>query len=555
MAGKEFERREILRMLAMAAAGVTSPGLFLLPSSCKAADYRRGDAKFGIPIWPSDGGRRTSSDVNVTQLENAKKGDPTWLIPASRRAWHRIEGYVWPPSVNRGGSINFFVTTDEPDYVMKIYRLGWYGGDGARLMATIPISGIVQTNPSLDASVNLADCNWRKPYVLNIPYDPEDPTYWASGMYLAQMTQNKSGKQNYIPFVVRDDARASDVKFVQSILTYHAYNSWGHYSLYLGGATQVFGERARKVSLNRPYYRGFGAGDLLNLGYEMSALRFLERDGYDTTYTTEVDLHQNSDELFWGRIAFFGGHTEYWSTAMRNHLQAAVDTGVNVIFTDANSIYWHVRFENDSNNTPNRILVCYKDSTEDPYSADPQTAPETTVRFCDPPVNWPQDPLVGLSTDYNSRLGVDGDVIIADASNWVFNGTGLRNGDRLENFLGPEVDTRGLSPAGLQILTETPFQSPGGSGVAQMSIYQAGSGAWVFDSGTSRFNYGLDDFYELGLNFTPTYPDLYTNPRGNPLVQQMMRNLLSRMLAGSQNHLHGFSHSDQDHPGVAAGER
>jgi hypothetical protein len=516
MAGQEFERREILRMLVLAAGAATLPSGMLLSTGC------------GNSSQP-DTAQPNTVQPNTVQIENAKQGDPSWLIQASNRAWHRIEGYVSPPSVNRGGSISFFLTTDEPDYVMKIYRLGWYGGDGARLLKTVQLTGIVQPNCSFDASVNLTDCNWKNPYVLNVPYNAADPTDWASGIYLAQLTQNKSGKQSYIPFVVRDDARSSAIRYVTSLLTSHAYNGWALYSLYLGGVKQVFEDRGRKVSLNRPFYRGFGAGDLLNLGYEMSALRFLEREGYDTTYTTEVDLHENSNELSGVRVALFGGHTEYWSTAMRNHLQAAVDAGVNVIFTDANSIYWHVRFESDVNGTRDRIMVCYKDAAEDPYSQDPLTASETTVRFCDPPLDWPQDPLVGLSTDYNSRLGVEGDVIVSDASNWVFDGTGLSNGDHLEHFLGQEVDTRGVSPPGLQILAETPFQSPGGSGIAQMSVYQASSGAWIFDSGTSRFNYGLDDFYELALNFSPTLVGISTNPRGSPQVQQMMRNLLSRM--------------------------
>jgi hypothetical protein len=215
---------------------------------------------------------------------------------------------------------------------------------------------------------------------------------------------------------------------------------------------------------------------------------------------------------------------------MRDNLQAAIDAGVSAIFTDADSIYWQSRLESDSAGVRDRILVCYKDASEDPDSSNPDTSADTTVEFREPPVNWPEEPLIGLMFNHNSELGVSGDVVISDDSNWIFAGTGLRNGDHLAHFLGPEVDSsHGHSPAATDIVAESPFQSTIGSGVAEMSVYRARSGAYVFDSGTSRFNYGLDDFYDLALDFSPNLVGLSTNPRGSPEVQQMVRNLLSRM--------------------------
>jgi len=470
---------------------------------------------------------------NPIQLENAKQGDPSWTITTANRAWFVLEGFTSRPSVNRGESISFYVYAQaDPTYTMQIYRLGWYGGAGARLLQTIQLTGYHQPLCTTQPVTNLQECDWDHPYLLNVPYNANDPTDWASGIYLAKLTGSKTGKQNYIPFIVRDDARASAIKFLSATMTWAAYNPWGKYDLYEGGDSQVFADRGRKVSFDRPFYHGFGAGELLNLGYEFSSMRFLEREGYDVTYTSEVRLHENGSELLNSRIAFSGGHSEYWTRTMRDNLQAAIDAGVSVIFMDANSIYWQARLESDSQGVPDRTVVCYKDATEDPYAANTATAMDTTVKFRDPPVNWPEEPLIGVMFNLNSDLGTSGDVIVHDAGSWVFANTGLRDGERLVNFLGPEVDSdHGLSPADIDVLAESPFTAVLGNGTAEMTVYQASSGAFVFDSGTSRFAYGLDDFRTLAQTFSPMLPGLSTGtvPGASPAVQQMMRNLLQHM--------------------------
>ena len=64
------------------------------------------------------------------KFENAKAGDATWAIgnPSDRD----IEGFAGATSVNRGGSINFYARTASPSFTIQVYRMGWYGGVGAR---------------------------------------------------------------------------------------------------------------------------------------------------------------------------------------------------------------------------------------------------------------------------------------------------------------------------------------------------------------------------------------------------------------------------------------
>src|SRR5262249_19986246 len=160
-----------------------------------------------------------------------------------------------------------FVSTIDASYQIRVFRMGWYGGAGAReVMSPVIGAGAVQPMPIPDPVTGLIECNWTNPYFLTIPNDPSDPTNWCSGVYLAQLTGLQSGKQSYIIFVVRDNSRHSTYLFQCSVTTYQAYNNWGGASLYLFNSPNG---KADKVSFNRPYAispiaaaaYGMGAGD------------------------------------------------------------------------------------------------------------------------------------------------------------------------------------------------------------------------------------------------------------------------------------------------------
>lgn len=194
--------------------------------------------------------------INPVQKENAKAGTRAWQLinPALN---HEIEGYASLTSVNRGSAISLFVNTVDPNYLIEVYRMGWYGGLGARLVAgAVTRPGIAQPIPVEDAGNGyLIECNWADPYNLPIPDNP-DPTDWCSGVYLAKLTGTVSGKQSYIMFVVRDGNRASDCLFQSSVTTFQAYNEWGGRSLYgwEGGSGSCAISGGKKVSFNRPYF-------------------------------------------------------------------------------------------------------------------------------------------------------------------------------------------------------------------------------------------------------------------------------------------------------------
>jgi hypothetical protein len=461
---------------------------------------------------------------NPIQTENSKTGTTDWQLtnPAENG---EIEGYASLTSVNRGGQIRFYVKSNDANYTIDIFRMGWYGlAGGRRVMNTITRSRTSQ--PSCPTNSNgMTECNWTNPYVLTVPGD-SDPTNWASGVYLAKLTGTSSGKQSYIIFVVRDDARSSQYLVAIDFTTYQAYNNWGGKSLYDFNSD---GARASKVSFNRPFAAGpqdgaeygVGAGEFLTnyapdtetypAAWEYNAVRWMEKEGYDISYASVVDLHEQ-DDLLDNHAAYLSwGHNEYWSTAMFNNVETARDNGVNLGFFGANVAYWQIRFESSpATGQANRTQVCYK-STSDPVNG-----PTETLKFRD--LDRPESELVGV---FYATDPVDGDIVVQNTSHWVFDGTGLSDGAVLPGLLGYEVDefNPGASPAGIILLGNSHY---GGGEYSNMSLYTAESGATVFATGSMQWVWALDDYNATGLR-----PSLL-----NEAAEKMTQNILAKFAEG-----------------------
>ncbi|MFL6692665.1 MAG: N,N-dimethylformamidase beta subunit family domain-containing protein, partial [Ramlibacter sp.] len=342
---------------------------------------------------------------NVIQQENAKPGDADWGLTALSDT-PTVEGYASATSVNRGETIRFFVSSAAPTYKMTIYRLGWYGGTGARKMMSVTLNGSRQPMPTPDPQTGMIDANWAESYRLTIP-SSSDKTDWATGVYLAKLTPS-SGTESYIMFVVRDDSSPSTYVFQSATNTAQAYNNWGGKSLYAFNSTNG---AARKVSYNRPYRRqafsDTGSGQFLS--FEINFLRFMEREGYDVSYLTNIDVHADASRLLNHRAFLVAGHDEYWTYEMRAGVQAARGRGVHLGFFSGNQTYWQARLEpSPRTGDPNRTLVGYKDfsQSEDPYALDGDLSNDKyiTVRFRDiqrlfgvnDPVAQPENSLVGV---------------------------------------------------------------------------------------------------------------------------------------------------------------
>jgi hypothetical protein len=471
--------------------------------------------------------------------ENARPGTGDWRLdrPATAR---EIEGYASATSINRGEAILLYVNTAAPSYVLEVFRMGWYQGLGARrVFGPIALAGTEQSMPVMDPASGLVDCAWINPFVL-ATVNPADAHDWPSGVYLARLTAAGSAAQSYILFVVRDDARQTDLLVQLGVTTYQAYNAWGGKSLYRWGSSDR--RRASKLSFNRPYAAnaqnpaaavGMGAGEFLtnlqphpeayrvsNAGWDCNMLRWLEREGFDVAYCTDLDTHRRPERLLRCKAWLSIGHDEYWSWEMRGHVEAARDAGVNLGFFGANCAYWQVRFEaSAASGTADRIMVCHKNAARDPLARDEPS--RATDRWRSPAVNRPEEQLIGVMYAGDP---VDADIVVTAAGHWVFSGTGLEAGAVLPGLLGYEVDrAHDRAPAGVEILAESPWVAltdAARCGVAHMSLTTAPSGALVFATGSIQWAWGLDD-----LNAPSLRPS-----RLNPAAQQITRNVLRRLV-------------------------
>jgi hypothetical protein len=458
-----------------------------------------------------------ASASNPIVLENTYAGTLSWQLgpKQSDDVTSQIKGFASATSVNKGQAITFRVTVHPAQtFTIDIYRVGWYGGTGGRLLiSSAPIAGISQPGctPSpatLDVAV---ECHWSSSYSVTIP------TSWTSGVYLAKLT-NAAGYQNYSIFVVRDDDRTADFVYQLPVTTYAAYNDYGNSSLYL----KINGLTMARVSFDRPY-RSDGSGDGDGSGlfaYDQAFVRWMEMNGYDVTYTTSVDTHVRTVALPRYRAFINSGHDEYWSRAMYDTVQGARDSGVQLGFFSGNTIFWQIRFENSTSaapfaGVPNRIIVCYKDKGRDlnaghtdPYSM--------TARWRDLDMPRPEQQLVGVQFGWQENItnypspAVPGIgqppapyETVGDESNWVYASlnvsagqslTGLRPGYEFDaDYSEPSAPVHYDRPANrsysmiastlVPMFYLTPTLQDSDS-TAVTSLYQADSGSWVFGAGS-----------------------------------------------------------------------
>lgn len=482
--------------------------------------------------------------ANAIVAENCQPGTESWIV---RELDESIEGYAWPESAAAGETLNFYIRTDAPHYTLSIFRTGYYGGLGARLINRVEN---LESNPQPTCERNrqtgLISCaNWSPTYSFVVPDD------WVSGIFLAVLQRVDTGGANSFTFTIRDDRRKAALLFQQSTFTYQAYNRYGGKSSYHyadgDDCPTIAGQpRAVAVSLRRPLDPD--GGDMLtgNSGNtyfvaEFPMVRWLEAQGYDVSYVTNFDVHQYGkagarNGLLDHRVFLSVGHDEYWSQEVRDAITAARDAGVHIGIFSANTAYWRVRLENDPYTaSPDSVMAVYK--TTQSGVEDPSGIHTGTWR--DPEgVNNPENELLGVMyIGDNDQRSFSIRVSAEQAADRIYRhtdlqtmpaGTYARIGAGTVGWEWDAVADNGHSPAGLQILAGSPvygmlLQDAGnaangnvGQAEANATRYTTPSGAIVFASGTIQWSHGLGS---EGLLSLPA----------DPYVVQITYNILSDM--------------------------
>ncbi|MCU1271981.1 MAG: hypothetical protein JWN74_3275, partial [Acidobacteriaceae bacterium] len=335
-----------------------------------------------------------SSPANQIEAENCKPGSTGWGINGSGDL--TIQGFATDISYNVGQTVNFKINTTATSYQLQIFRMGYYQGNGARLITAIaPSAQLPQSQPACltNSTTKLVDCgNWAISASWTIP------TSAVSGIYFVDLVRSDTGGASQVFFIVRNDASHSDVLVQTSDETWQAYNPYGGHMFY-GTTSPNLNDRAYKVSYNRPFNTANYETATWIYSGEYPMVRWLEANGYDVSYFTSVDAARSGSVIANHKIYLSVGHDEYWSGQKRASVEAARAAGVNLAFFSGNEVYWKTRWENsiDGSNTPYRTLVCYKEtlgpnSTPSATAAvDPLDPPTWTGTWRDPTNSPPSD--------------------------------------------------------------------------------------------------------------------------------------------------------------------
>ena len=494
---------------------------------------------------------RNASRSDLIQRENAKQGTRNWLLTKTQTVPGKInkildngrcqviEGYCSANSVRASETLKIMVSVNPAsNFKLEIFRTGYYGGTGARLMKTFEsLKAGTQPDPPVGENY-VRECQWEPTVELEIPEN------WPNGVYLGKMTADRSGIQSYVIFIVRDD-RPCDLLFQCSDLTWSAYNRWPmDYSIYTEHQDwKSIGVPSGTVSFNRPYglfthpvnrlKKSGGSGEYLPWEFPMAY--WMEKHGYDVSYISNVDTHTDPKGLLRAKGFISVGHDEYWSLQMYDNAIKARDAGVSLAFFGGNSVLCVVPMLPSSDGTPNRNI-----RREGWFMPMPENIPEAAKqrllnrvlndKSFDPNMGPDGALLMGgrLDREGSGRGLGAGDWTCAMPDHWLFAETGMKKGDSIKGLLGwewhgaPKMDLPGM-----KVVAEGDALVLGKKvGHYTATLYDGPQDNVVFNAATIWWANGLSS------------PPGHVNPSRHGVtqqgpderVQQITRNLFKRMI-------------------------
>ena len=217
-------------------------------------------------------------------VENERRGEPPTEWDINGAGDPTIQGFASDISVAAGEPVDFKVRTDASSYRADIYRMGYYGGHGARRVVTLyprqPHLPQSQPECDYDAETLLVDCsNWAVSLSWRVPADAVSGIYfarlvrtdeargatwradhspvlgdakfaregweatrkpegdWHTHAYgvagrLRRRNALREPRASHAYFVVRDDQHVSEILFQTMDTTWVAYNCWGTTNTY-----------------------------------------------------------------------------------------------------------------------------------------------------------------------------------------------------------------------------------------------------------------------------------------------------------------------------------
>ncbi len=480
-----------------------------MPSGAVYADIQAGQYRVTL-VKPGYGSKR------VSIAADAEKPHQFRLLTDG------LLGYAWPKWVTAGDKAEFRVHSVEP-YRLSLWRyglrrefvrlLGWHDEHGPLAM--------MQITPDGDYTQTGACWNKRgytNPHISQMAVAPEQ-----SGLYYFH-AQTPSGRFTSFPWVVAPRSPGARIAVLASTNTWNAYNNWGGRSNYVnaGGlppepvvngrldlrryTVGPFSEWAHHLdgeflplSFDRPEPGNVAAedeeaGDPIKGRLQSShapgewrLLAWLEREGFSYDFYSEHQLHTGRLDLDAYRVLIFGVHPEYWSAIMYHRVKDWVyQRGGRLLYLGGNGVNCEVEYLDDSTIR----LKSHLKSTGSFGMVDPNEPAKAYESRFHRTVESEANLLGVVSTDSGIMTGAPYRVLRAD--HWVFEGTGLKNGDVFgEHSLhercpggasGYETDKMSRhSPVGTVLLAKGLNPDDGG---AEMVCYELPQGGAVFSAGS-----------------------------------------------------------------------
>ena len=424
--------------------------------------------------------------ANPVQRENSRPGTPGWEIPAG--AGTVITGYASEISVAPGQSFHLHVAAPRGSrYRLLVYRLGWYRGVGGRLVMCLPgcrssRAAVAQPAPTApDAVTGLFRVPWRVTDTVQIPSDAVSGYYEAKLEIVAGAHVGAIGS---VPLIVHQSpaAPASAVLVQVPVNTWEAYNRWGGKSLYQFGTSR----HALEVSFDRPFDQQTFHDMVTEL--ELPWVRFLERNGIDVSYQTDVDTDSDPGSLPRHRMVFAIGHDEYWTQQMRDAFNHALALSTNLMF-GSDSADWRMRYTDGR-----RTIVEWRDPSIDPVH-DRRLDNGFFSTFGEPECQ-----LMGVQHQWAAQRDLSSPptsyTVVGPSSDPWLAAAGLAPGDVIPGVVGYEWDSivPGCFAGRVAPLMTTRLRgSDGVTHSADMVLATAPSGGRVFAMGTMELAWALDD--------------------------------------------------------------
>ncbi len=422
-----------------------------------------------------------------------------------------VEGYASQVSYAPGEDLVLHVSTSAPNFTVTISRMG---AEAKTVLTRASLPGKLAPIPENAASQG---CQWPEAFRFRIPAD------WTTGYYGVTLSASDNGgkyvargrrtAESQAFFIVRPAQPGvhSRILLQLSTNTYNAYNNWGGSSLYAYNGRA--GLQGHRVSFQRPPSSQFEK-------WERPFVAWAEKQGFALDFCANGDLEFHPELLSSYRLVLSVGHDEYWSSPMRDHLEAFIAKGGNVAFFSGNTCCWQVRSEDQGT-----ALTCWKQwFNSDPVVREPDKRLLSTL-WSHHLVARPENQLTGVGflwggyhKSHGQFMDGKGAFRVHQPEHWIFEGTGLKRDSEFgekHTIVGYECDGcelewkdglpfptfRDGTPQTFQVLATCPARwhpddcewyerwEPGRTGNACLGVYTRGG--TVFTCGSTDWAHGL----------------------------------------------------------------